>query len=288
MLAALFLIYRWLTTPREDILTARQQLVSTDTRELHTIHIERPRQKRLSLTRENTKWLVTDGENSTWVAPEDIEDVLAALQNMNSLGFRQNDYSTPSRITIQLIGQKTETFQLSRPHPDTAFFHFPNLTESYPIPVDAALPFFRPMRYYQSPTLLAWDTPDSIWVTVDSLTLRTQRDTLSWQYPTSSMDSARWATWLATLSQLPLPVDANYVERLLPDSLSDHSLQVWDGGERTRILAFEPQVAGDLPLIWNSQYSDRYFLVPDTSWYRQLFPIWLDSLANSTAGSAVR
>lgn len=288
LLAALFLVYRWLTTPQENILTAQQQLLTTDTTTLHTIHIERAGQQRLSFTRENNKWLVTDGENSTWVASSDIRAIMEALLRMRPQGFRPKTEVAPPRLTVQLIGQQKDVFQLSRPHPDTALFHFPNLPEAYRIPTEVANPFFRPMRYYRSPTLLAWDAPDSLWVSVDSFTLRTQRDTLSWQYPALVSDSLRWTQWLAGLRRIQLPVEATRVERLLPDSLANRQLELWDGGERTRVLAYTPQVAGDLPFIWNSRYSDRYFTVPDSAWYRQLFPVWLDSLANSAAGSAVR
>lgn len=288
MLATLFLLYRWLTTPQEDILNSQQPLLATDTSLLHTIHIERPQIKRLSLTRENKKWLVTDGENSSWVTTQDAKELLRALQKMRPLGFRQKENLPGKRITVQLVGQQKEVFQLSRTHPDTAFFHFPDLPEAYLIPSDAALPFFRPMRYYQSPTLLAWDTPDSILVEIDSFTLHSQRDTLYWRHPHPAIDSVRWDVWLTMLSRLPLPAEATQVEELLPDSLANHTLQLWDGGEPTRVLAFKPQVAGNLPLIWNSRYPDRYFSVPDSSWYHQLFPIWLDSLANSAAPSTVR
>lgn len=288
LLAALFLLYRWLTAPQEDILTAQQQLVASDPGTLHTIHIERPQGERLSFTRENNKWLVTDGKNSSWVAPADMQALLDALPKMRPLGFRQNEQVAAPRITIQLLGGQKEVFQLSQIAPDTAFFHFSNLPEAYLIPAALAQPFFRTMHHYQAPTLLAWDTPDSIRIYHDSLVLRTQRDTLNWSHPPLQIDSVRWMDWLYGLSQIQLPDGAERVERLLPDSLADRSLQIWDGGERARVLAFDPEVAGDLPLIWTSRYPDRYFTTPDSAWYRQLFPVWLDSLANSVSSAAVQ
>jgi len=277
-----YLIYQWLTQPIPDAFAGGESLLATDTAMLAAIRITHATGEVLTYSREADRWLASNGQQSTRVDGEKINQLLRAITELKTVGLVTDRSFRGTAVRVSLFGesQQEEAFQLLRPYPDTVWFGFDKLTEKYLVNPQLVQPFFRTLAYYRPPRLLEWDAPDSLALVRDSTQWVFYRTDSSWVLPADWLaDSLRLSTWVSTFPRREAPETSAPYDQQLPDSLVRHRLFVWDGGEQIRMNVYYRNEQWG---IWTNQSPDQWYPeIPDTS-YQKVFPAWLDSLMMPT------
>lgn len=277
-----YLIYQWLTRPIPDAFARGEQLLKTDTAVLSAIRVTHSSGEILTYSRESDRWLASNGQQSTWVDRESMNQLLRAITQLQTGGMVPEGPQQGTSVQVSLFGEspKTEAFQLLRSHPDTVWFGFDKLPEKYVVPPELVRPFFRTLSYYRPPRLLEWDSPDSLALIRDSLRWMFYRTDSSWTIPTDwGADSSRLSTWVRTLPDHEAPEETAPYDQQLPDSLVSRQIFVWDGGEQIRLNVFYRNEKWG---IWSSQTPDQWYPELAAPMYQIVFPPWLDSLITQT------
>lgn len=282
LLGSLFLLYTYVTRPLPDALAQGQRLLRTDTVSVHTLSITDKKNQYFSFTRAQNAWLVTDGANSRWVTDAQMSPLLQALSKMNALDMRPSARRDAPTIRVVLSdnqGNALDAFRLIQTHPDSIWLGYPDVPEVYRIESAIARPFFEPLEYYLPPYFLRWDLPDSLAYGPDSSLLVFHLSDTTWLLPpVASSDSVRIRNWLDSLPLMTIDVPLRDMQQAFDSTQIIHKIQVWDGGQLVRIHGLS---TADKRGAWSSQRAEKWLENVDSLWYRQLFPVWMDSLVQN-------
>jgi len=266
--------------PLPDQITPNAPLLPFDEQAITSLMLESiGRQQALVLTREQQRWISSDGVNSAVLPDSTVQDLLQKLLSLRSIrvaSVSQQIATVTSGFHIELFNdrEKFVVFDLL-PGKDTSYLSFATSPLYYAtsgLQLDPAR--YEPQRYFSRQLLnLPSDVPDTFYYQRPGATYTFVRKADAWRInQTFRADTNQIKLWYDAIRQLKGAQRAERFDPLAVPEQSNRSLRMPRRGQAdVELRCYYDSLRTPPFIIGSDQFTDRFFVSDSSDLFRRLF-----------------